>query len=55
MAFGLDRIVMLLVGSNQIRDVIAFPKTTSAVSLMDQSPSDVDREQLTELGIKLED
>ena len=55
MAFGLDRIVMLLVGSNQIRDVIAFPKTTSAVSLMDQSPSAVDEEQLTELGIKLED
>ena len=55
MAFGLDRIVMLLVGSNQIRDVIAFPKTTSAVSLMDQSPSSVDGEQLTELGIKLED
>ena len=54
MAFGLDRIVMLLVGSNQIRDVIAFPKTTSAVSLMDQSPSAVDEEQLTELGIKLE-
>ena len=53
MAFGLDRIVMLLVGSNQIRDVIAFPKTTSAMSLMDQSPSVVDNKQLEELGINL--
>ena len=53
MAFGLDRIVMLLVGSNQIRDVIAFPKTTSAMSLMDQSPSEVDANQLDELGINL--
>ena len=53
MAFGLDRIVMLLVGSNQIRDVIAFPKTTSAMSLMDQSPSEVDNKQLEELGINL--
>ena len=53
MAFGFDRIVMLLVGSNQIRDVIAFPKTTSAMSLMDQSPSNVDANQLDELGISL--
>jgi len=53
MAFGFDRIVMLLVGSNQIRDVIAFPKTTSAMSLMDQSPSEVDTDQLDELGINL--
>ena len=53
MAFGFDRIVMLLVGSNQIRDVIAFPKTTSAMSLMDQSPSEVDASQLDDLGIDL--
>tara|TARA_Y100000588_G_C13645057_1_gene665436 strand:- start:31 stop:621 length:591 start_codon:yes stop_codon:yes gene_type:complete len=50
-AFGFDRLVMLLAGTENIRDVIAFPKTTSATSLMDQSPNFVSDEQLKELGI----
>ena len=53
MAFGFDRIVMLLAGSSQIRDVIAFPKTTSALSLMDQSPSPVSETQLQELHLSI--
>jgi aspartyl-tRNA synthetase len=53
-AFGFDRICMLLNGESSIRDVIAFPKTTSASSLMDDSPSEVSARQLKELHIRVE-
>ena len=44
---------MLLAGTNNIRDVIAFPKTTSAMSLMDGAPSPVSKTQMKELGIQI--
>jgi aspartyl-tRNA synthetase len=52
-AFGFDRIVALLAGQTSIKEFIAFPKTTNAMSLMDGSPSEVDEGQLKELGISI--
>lgn len=52
-AFGFDRLAMIFCGEDSIREVIAFPKTASAISLMDDSPSNASEEQLKELHIKI--
>jgi aspartyl-tRNA synthetase len=53
MAFGLDRLVMILAGADSIRDVIAFPKTQTAACLLTSAPASVPRKQLRELNIKV--
>ena len=52
-AFGFDRMVMLFAGVESIRDTIAFPKTASAMSLMDECPSSVSEDQLKELHLTI--
>ena len=53
LAFGLDRLVMLMTGADSIREVIAFPKTQTAACLLTQAPSDVSNDQLRDLNIRV--
>ena len=55
LAFGLDRLVMLVTGCDNIKDVIAFPKIQNASCLMTGAPAQVDDKQLTELSIRISD
>lgn len=52
-ALGLDRLVVIMIGGDSIREVIAFPKTANAFSPMDSAPAELDPEQLAELGLKV--
>ena len=52
-AFGLDRLIAIMAGTDSIREVIAFPKNKHCMSLVDDSPSEVDDQQLSELGLRL--
>lgn len=52
-AWGMDRLIMILCGTEAIREVIAFPKTAKATDLMADTPSEVSRDQLNEVGVKL--
>ena len=54
-AVGFDRVVMLLAGASNLRDVIAFPKTTSARALLEQAPTDVPPSDLDALGLRISD
>ena len=54
LAYGLDRLIMLMAGEDSIREVMAFPKVKDASCLMMQAPDEVDPKQLEELGLEIE-